>query len=83
MIVTIKKIPAGLKDSQYIIKTAKQTLYVTTKVYDALVHVFYQLPRAQRYECVETVQIAQYTFNLTKEKWEEIKPLYHQYTERR
>lgn len=83
MIVTIKKIPAGLKDSQCIIKTAKQTLYVTTKVYDALVQVFYQLPRAQRYECVEAVQIAQYTFNLTKEKWEEIKPLYHQYTERR
>ena len=83
MIITIKKIPAGLKDSQYIIKTAKQTLYVNTKVYDALVHVFYQLPRAQRYECIEAVQIAQYTFNLTKEKWEEIKPLYHQYTERR
>ena len=83
MIITIKKIPVGLKDSQCIIKTTKQTLYITTKIYNALVRAYYQAPRAQRYKCIETIQIAQYTFNLAQEKWEEIKPLYHQCTERR
>ena len=83
MIVTIKKIPYGLRDSRCIIKTPTQTLYVSTRFYDVLVKVYYQTPRAKRYECIEAIQLSQYTFDLSKAQWEEIKPLYHQYTERR
>lgn len=83
MIITIKKIPTGLRDNKCIIKTSTQVLYVPTRFYDVLVKVYYQTPRAKRYECIETIQLSQYTFDLSKTQWEEIKPLYHQCTERR
>lgn len=83
MKIIVKKIPAGLKDNHYVIMTEKQTLYVSARVYNALIQAYYQVPRIKRYGCIEAIQITQYSFDLTKEKWEEIKPLYHQCTEGR